>query len=194
MSSPFAVPDSGRGGVEPRDDSLFGELAVSAAIAVVAFGLVTLAATRRPAWLVSAPMPVLVAGAGIGACVFVFERAGLADVLGFDQRDAVDTGAVAIAAGALVAIVAGRTVAALVAVRDERRLELEGAEVAEQVAALTLVPAVATTLVGMLAAGAMLASDLYPARELGLALSAGLLFDLVLVRVPLLAFSGRRIG
>ncbi|MGH2951849.1 MAG: hypothetical protein ACRDKX_07390, partial [Solirubrobacterales bacterium] len=144
--------------------------------------------------LVCAPLPVLVAAAGLGACAFVFERADLVDVLGLEPRQNLDTAAVAIAACALVSIAAGRTLAALLVIGEERRLELTGPEAAEQAATLTLAPALGATLVGMLAAGAMIATDLHPAQELGFALAVGLLLDLTLVRGPLLAFGGRWIG
>jgi hypothetical protein len=52
-------------------------------------------------------------------------------------------------------------------------------------------PALTATAVGGLAAGAMLAADLYPARELGLALAVGLVLDLALVRFAVLGLAGR---
>ena len=187
-SSPFASPLAGVA------NSIFPELPTAAAIAVGIVAVIALAAAGRPAALVAAPLPALVAAAGLGVCAFVFEDGNLVSLLDFDRRPSLDTGAVAIAACALVSISTARLAAALLAARDERRLGLGSADVAEQAAALTLAPALAATLVGVLAAGAMLATDLYPARELGLALAAGLVADLVLVRVALLAFAGRWIG
>jgi hypothetical protein len=194
MSSPFATQPAPAIPIELAQDSLLGELPIPAAIAAGICAVVAIGATRRPLLLFSGALPPLVAAAGIGATAFVFDRGDLVDVLGFDQRDSLDTEAVAIAACALLAIAAGRGASALIAARDQRRLALAGPEVAEQAATLTLPPAGVSTLVGVVAAGAMMTVDLHPAQELGFALAAGLLFDLILARAPLLALAGRRIG
>ena len=51
--------------------------------------------------------------------------------------------------------------------------------------------AILATLGVAAAAGALAGSDLYPAREFGLAVAAGLIIDLILVRVPLVAVLSR---
>ncbi|MGH2955218.1 MAG: hypothetical protein ACRDK9_14630 [Solirubrobacterales bacterium] len=192
VSAPFAAHTGAVLAIRHDQDSLFPELPVPAAIAAGLCAAVAVAATRRPPLALAGPLPPLVAAAGLGACSFVFERGNLVDALGLERQESLATGAVAIAACALVSVAAGRSAGALVAIRDERRLELSGSEVAEHAATLTLAPALAATLVGAIAAAAMVTTDLYPARELGFALAAGLLFDLILVRAPMLAFAARR--
>jgi hypothetical protein len=194
MTVPFPAQPESAVSIELAQDSLLSELAVPAAIAAGICAVVAVAATRRASLLVCGVLPPLVAAAGLGACEFVFDRENVADLLGLEQRESLDTEAVAIAAGVLVAIAAARGVSALVAARDERRLEFTGPEVAEQATTLTLPPAAVSSLVAIIGAVAMITVDVYPAKELGLALAAGLLFDLVLARAPLLAFAGRRIG
>jgi hypothetical protein len=56
---------------------------------------------------------------------------------------------------------------------------------------VTVPAAICSTLVTAAAAGVLAGSDLYPAREFGLAVAAGLLIDLVLLRVPLVAALAR---
>jgi hypothetical protein len=62
---------------------------------------------------------------------------------------------------------------------------------AETAAAFTLPAAIYATAVTALAAGALTGTDLYAAREFGLAAAVGLLIDLILLRVPLLAALAR---
>jgi hypothetical protein len=63
--------------------------------------------------------------------------------------------------------------------------------VAGLAAGLVLPAALVGTLVAGAASGVLAGADLYAAREFGLAVAAGLVLDLVLVRVPLLAAIGR---
>ncbi len=70
-------------------------------------------------------------------------------------------------------------------------LGLEPGLAAETASELTVPAAVAATLIAAAAAGVLAGSDLYPAREFGLAIAAGLLVDLVLLRVPLVAAVAR---
>jgi hypothetical protein len=68
---------------------------------------------------------------------------------------------------------------------------LEPALAAETAAAFTIPAAICSTLITAAAAGVLAGSDLYLARELGLAVAAGLLIDLILLRVPFVAALAR---
>src|SRR4051812_8589442 len=61
----------------------------------------------------------------------------------------------------------------------------------ETATAFTFPAATVATAIGAAAAGVLAGSDLYPAREFGLAVAAGLVIDLLLLRVPLIAALAR---
>ena len=52
--------------------------------------------------------------------------------------------------------------------------------------------AILASLIGAAATGVLTGASLYPAREFGLAVGVGLLLDLVLLRIPLIAVLARR--
>jgi hypothetical protein len=174
-----------------RGESLFDELPVVAAIAAALLAVAVMAATRRPGTLVAVPFALLPAAAGLGACVYVLDQGHLAEAMGSVGRGVVDTAAVAAAAAALAALGASRAMIALQVVRAERRLGIDPDGAAQLAAGLALPGAAAASLAGAAASAALVAADLAVARELGLAVGAGLLVDLVLVRVPLLAALAR---
>lgn len=171
--------------------SLFGELPLAAAIAAALLAAAIGVATRRPGALLAVPFALLPAAAGLGACVYVLDQGHLAGVIGTSGRGLLDTAAVAAAAAALVAIGAARAAIALHAVRTERHLGVDARGAAELAAGLVLPGAAAATLTGAAISAALVGSDLAVAREFGLAVAAGLLVDLVLVRVPLLTSLAR---
>jgi hypothetical protein len=171
--------------------SIFGDLPLAAAVAAALLALGALALTRRPGALLIVPAALLPAAAGLGACVLVFDQGHLADALDLSTSGPLDTAAVAACICALAAVGAARSVAALLASSAERRLGVGPDGAAELAGAFTLPAAVASTIAGVGLAGALLATDLYAAKEFGFAVAVGLVLDLVLVRVPLLAALAR---
>lgn len=171
--------------------SLFDELAVAATLAglllVAAVGMVT----RTPRGLMTVPFALLPAAAGLGACVYVLDQGHLAGAVGTAGRGVLDTAAIAAAAAALATIGAARGVIALWAVRAERRLGIDPQGAAQLATGLTLPGAAGAALAGVAISGVLVGSDLAVAREFGLAIAAGLLVDLVLVRLPLLTALAR---
>jgi uncharacterized membrane protein YdfJ with MMPL/SSD domain len=92
---------------------------------------------------------------------------------------------------ALAAVSANRGVAAIQAVREERFLGLAPAVAAETASALTVPAAATATVIAAAMAGVLTGSDLDPARQFGFAVAAGVIVDLVLMRVPLIAALAR---
>jgi uncharacterized membrane protein YdfJ with MMPL/SSD domain len=86
---------------------------------------------------------------------------------------------------------AARTVTAINAVREERSLGLAPDRAAETASAFTVPAALAATLIVAAMTIVLVGTDLYPAREFGLAIAAGLILDLTLLRVPLVAALAR---
>jgi RND superfamily putative drug exporter len=140
-----------------------------------------------PAAIVS----LLPAGAACGLCVLVFQDGHLAGAIGQHRQGALETGAVASLLAALAAVSAGRAVSAVRASRGERSLGLGIVGAAESAAVLTVPAAIVATLVAGAATGMLAGTDLYPAREFGLAVAAGLVIDMVLLRTPLIAALAR---
>jgi uncharacterized membrane protein YdfJ with MMPL/SSD domain len=171
--------------------SLFAELPLAAAVAAALLVVGTLIVTRRPGALVGVPAALLGAAAGLGACVLVFQEGNLSELFDLVTVDALDTGAVAAAVCALAALGAARAAAALAATRAERRLGVAPDGAAELAGALTLPGVAMATVAGVALTGALLGADLYAAKEFGFAVAVGLLFDLVLIRIPLLAALAR---
>jgi RND superfamily putative drug exporter len=134
---------------------------------------------------------VLPAAAACGLCVLVFQQGHLAGAIGQRGQGALETGAVASMLTALVAISAARAITATRAVRSERALGLGPALAAEMAAAFTVPAAIVASVVTGVAAAGLAGSGMYPAREFGLAVAAGVLIDLALLRVPLLAALAR---
>ena len=187
--TPAGTPGGGAGG-----QSIFPKLGLAAGISAGVLALVLLLSFRTLRTIPVAVVALLPAAAACGLCVLVFQDGHLAGTLGQDRQGALETGAVASLLTALAAVCAARAVTAIRAARGERALGLEPLGAAESAAALT-VPAAITATVIAAAAGAVLAgSDLYSAREFGLAVAAGLVIDLVLVRVPLVTALARWAG
>jgi hypothetical protein len=138
-----------------------------------------------------AVVTLLPAAAACGLCVLVFQDGHVAGLIGQRRQGALENGAVVSLATALVTISAARAVTAVRASRSERSFGLEAPIAAETAAAFTVPAAIYATAVSALAVGVLAGTDLYPAREFGVAAAAGLLIDLILLRVPLLAALAR---
>jgi RND superfamily putative drug exporter len=164
----------------PSDsESLFSKLPLAAAVSAAAIALV-LGIAFSPRAIPVAIVALLPAAAACGLCVLVFQDGHLASAIGQRRQGALEIGAITSLLAALVAISAARAVIALAPVRA-----------AETAAAFTVPAAILATLAAGAGAGVLAGTDLYPAREFGLAVAAGLLVDLVLVRVPLVAAIAR---
>jgi hypothetical protein len=177
---PFAAGAAG------ADDSLLAELPIPAAVAAAVIAIALGLASRIPRAALLAPFALVPAAAAIGATVFVFEDGNLAEPLGVSTAAGVDTGAVAIAIASLVAIGAARATATAVVVGTQRRLGFSAARAAARAGEAILAATTCASLVGALAGGALVAADVAPLQQLGLALAVGLLADLLL-RAPLIA-------
>ncbi len=189
VPSPEATPTPAAKASAP-DPSLFGRLPLAAAISAAALALV-LGVAASPRAIPAALVSLLPAAAACGLCVLVFQEGDLAGAIGQRSQGVLETGAVASLLTALVAISGARAVTAARAAANERALGLKPALAAETAAAFTVPAAILATVVTAVATAALVGSDLYPAREFGLAVAAGVLIDLILLRVPLLAALAR---
>jgi RND superfamily putative drug exporter len=172
-------------------DSLFGRLVLAAAVSAGALLLVFAIGFRSARLIPMAVVALLPAAAACGLCVLVFQDGHIAELFGQRRPGALETGTVASLLAALVAVSAIRGIAAVQAVREERLLGLEPVPSAGTAAALTVPAAVAAGVIGAAMAGVLVGVDLAPAREFGLAIAAGLLLDLVLLRLPIVAALAR---
>ena len=180
-----------RSGDAAADQSLFPKLPLAAGVSAAALLLVLLAAFRSLRVVPVMVVSLLPAAAACGLAVLVLQEGHLASAIGLDGQGALETGAVASLLVAVGAVSAIRSVVLVQAARNERGLALEPERVAEATSGLTL-PAVATaTMVAGVGAGLLVGTDLYSAKEFGLAVAAGLFLDLVLLRLPLTASLAR---
>jgi RND superfamily putative drug exporter len=173
---------------------LFPKLPLAAGISAGAFLVVLLLAFRSLRIVPVAIVTLLPAAAACGLCVLVFQDGHLAEAIDQQRQGALETGAVASLLAALVSVSAARGVGAIQAVRAERALGLERGRAAEMACASTLPAALVATLIAAVAVAVLAGSDLYSAREFGLAVAVGLLVDLILLRVPLVAALARWAG
>ena len=184
-----AASATGGGPEVPSDarQSLFEKLALAAGVSGGALAIVLLLTFRSLRVVPVAIVTLLPAAAACGLCVLLFQDGHLAAALGQRRQGALETGAAASLLTGLVAVSAARGVTALRAARGERGLGLEPGRAGETAAAFTVPAAIVATLVAAAATAVLAGAGLYPAREFGLAVAAGLLIDLVLLRVPLIA-------
>ncbi len=136
-----------------------------------------------------APFSLLAAVAATGFLVFAVQRGHLAGLAG--QRSALVGGSLAACLVAVGTIAAGRSVLVAFSARDARSSGVGATGAAELAAALTLPAVLASTTVILGCFGVLCAADLDAAREVGLGVSFGVVFDLLVVRAPLLAFLAR---
>jgi uncharacterized membrane protein YdfJ with MMPL/SSD domain len=188
-----AASATGGGAEVPGDarQSLFEKLALAAGVSAGALAIVLVLSFRSLRVLPVAIVTLLPAAAACGLCVLLFQDGHPAAALGQRRQAALETGAVASMLTGLVAVLAARGVTALRAARGERGLGLAPGRGAETAAAFTVPAAIVATLVVAAATAVLAGADLYPAREFGLAVAAGLLVDLVFLRVPLIAALAR---
>jgi len=167
-------------------------LAMAAVLAALGLGaLLALGRGNLARLRIAATAPhALVAAAGAGGVlVWIAQDGHLAGAL-TGSHDAVFGGALAVSIVAITAIAAGRAaMGAFIAHREARIVGAVGA--AEVAAGMTLPAAAASTLVIAASFGALAGAGLGVARETGVAIAAGAIADLVLWRVPFLAYLAR---
>ncbi len=163
--------------------AILAGLGTAAALAVGRGGFARL---RIAATAAHVPAP---AAAAIGLLVWSAQDGHLDDAL-TGAHGAVYGGAVAVTAVAVVTIAAGRTVmAGVVTHREAKSVGAVGA--AELAVRRTLPGAAVASLVVAASFGALAGAGLGIARETGVALAAGVVLDLILWRLPFLAFLAR---
>jgi uncharacterized membrane protein YdfJ with MMPL/SSD domain len=103
-----------------------------------------------------------------------------------------ERGAAASLLVALASVSAARSASAMQAEQEAASGGLQPGWAAQWIASLLVPGAIVATLIGAAATGVLAGASLYPAREFGLAVAVGLLLDLLLVRLPLIAALARR--
>jgi uncharacterized membrane protein YdfJ with MMPL/SSD domain len=169
--------------------SLFGDLGLAAAVSAVALMVVFGIAFRSRRALPVALVSLLPAAAACGLCVLVFQDGNLAGVIGQREQGALETGAVAALLAALVSVSAARSAGALQSAGEAAGLEPGWA--GHWAASVAVPGAIVASLIAAAATGVLAGSELYAAREFGLAVAVGLLADLILLRTPLIAVLAR---
>jgi putative drug exporter of the RND superfamily len=195
VPAPVAVSVGGRD-AEALDASraFLGWLPIAAGAAVLILALL-LYALLRPATasrlrtalpaLALAVVSMLPAAAALGALVLVFQDGTLTDPLDYTPQGGPTLGAAIATVGAVAAASAARTVHLAAEFAGARRLGFPSRVAVPLAAELTLPGAATATLVAGAATIVLAGAELVAAKEFGLATAAGLLLDLVLVRVLL---------
>jgi uncharacterized membrane protein YdfJ with MMPL/SSD domain len=133
---------------------------------------------------------MLPAAAAAGVLVFVFQDGRLTDPLDYAPQGGPALSAAIATVGAVAATSAARTIHLAAVLAVERKLGFPSRVAVPLAAELTLPGAAAATLVVGAATIVLAGAELVAAKEFGLATTAGLILDLVLVRallVPALA-------
>jgi uncharacterized membrane protein YdfJ with MMPL/SSD domain len=196
VPAPVAVSVGGRD-AEALDAhrALVDWLPVAAAVAVgllsvllfVVLGTVVPSRLRAALPAVAlAIVTLLPAAAAGGLLVIVFQDGRLTGPLDYAPLGAPTLGALIAAVGAIAAISAARTIQLVAGLDVERELGFPPRAAVPLAAALTLPAVTAATLIVATATLVLVGADLVAAKELGLAVAAGLLLDLVLARVLLM--------
>jgi hypothetical protein len=173
-------------------DAVFGDLPLAAGVAAVALAVVLGVAFRSRLALPVGIVSLLPAAAASGLCVLVLQEGRLASPIGLTAQGALESGAVAALLVALASVSAARSASAMQTAQDVTSAGLGPGWAAQWTTSLLMPGAVVATLIGAAATGILAGANLYPAREFGLAVAVGLLLDLVLLRLPLIAVLARR--
>jgi uncharacterized membrane protein YdfJ with MMPL/SSD domain len=139
-----------------------------------------------PSAVALAIVTLLPAAAAGGLLVIVFQDGHLTGPLDYAPLGAPTLGALVAAVGAIAAISAARTIQLVAGLGVERELGFPPRAAVPLAAALTLPAVTAATLIVAAATLVLVGADLVAAKELGLAVAAGLLLDLVLARALLM--------
>jgi len=173
-------------------DAVFGDLPLAAGVAAVALVVVLGVLFRSRLALPVGVASLLPATAACGLCVLVFQDGHLAGEIGLSRQDALESGAAASLLVALASVSAARSASAMQAEQEAASGGLQPGWAAQWIASLLVPGAIVATLIGAAATGVLAGASLYSAREFGLAVAVGLLLDLILVRLPLIAALARR--
>jgi putative drug exporter of the RND superfamily len=133
---------------------------------------------------------VLPAAAALGILEFVFGDGRATTALDYAPQDALQLDAVLAGAAGVLAISAARSAAYPISLRGERAVAVRERP-AEREARLALGPAGAGSAIAAAAAAVLIGSDVIPAKEIGFMLAAGIVLDLVALRVLLVPALGR---
>jgi uncharacterized membrane protein YdfJ with MMPL/SSD domain len=163
-------------------DAIFGDLPIAAAVAALVLAVVLGVAFSARLAAPVAVVSLLPAAAACGLCVLVFQ----------DGQGALENGAVASLLAALASVSAARSASAMHASQEATAGGLEPGWGAQWTASLLVPGAIVASLIGAAMTGVLLGASLAPAREFGFAVAAGLLLDLIVVRLPLIAALARR--
>jgi uncharacterized membrane protein YdfJ with MMPL/SSD domain len=168
-------------------------VAAGVAVGLLSVLLFIVLGTVVPSRLRAAPSAValaivtlLPAAAAGGLLVIVFQDGRLTGPLDYAPLGAPTLGALIAAVGAIAAISAARTIQLVAGLAVERELGFPPRAAVPLAAALTLPAVTAATLIVAAATLVIVGADLVAAKELGLAVAAGLLLDLVLARALLM--------
>jgi RND superfamily putative drug exporter len=123
--------------------------------------------------------------AGVAAMLGVFSGGHLTGLLDYTDSGAPHLPAFVIVGSVLLALGLARGASFAAALREERLLGGGAAGSLARSGLLTLMPFSVATLAGVVIAGVWLGSDLLPAKELALGLTAGLAADLLVSRILL---------
>jgi RND superfamily putative drug exporter len=172
---------------ELRDtaDRVGGDLplfALAALLAVAALWSMLLRSAFGPLLVLSALTGPL---AGVAAMIAVFGQGRLTGLLDYTDAGAAHLQPLAIVAAVLLALGLARAAESAAALREERLLGAGAAGSLARSGLLTLLPALASTIAGLLLVEIWLGSDLLVAKELALGLGAGLAADLLIARTVL---------
>jgi uncharacterized membrane protein YdfJ with MMPL/SSD domain len=173
------------------DEALYDRVPLAAGIAALAVAALLFALLRRPllatALGISALLP---AAATAGALAFVFEDGRLTGPLDYVPQGAPHLDAVIAVLAGVAAVSAARS--ALFALTLDQEGGAPGG--LERTLRVTLQASGSATLIGGAAALVLVGSDLVAAKELGLGAAAGLVGDLVGLRVLLVPALDRLVG
>jgi trehalose monomycolate/heme transporter len=173
------------------DDELTDRLPIAAALAAAALAVLIFWFARRPFLALGLGIASLLPAAGaLGLLELVFADGRLTGPLDYAPQGAAQLDAVLAVAAGVAAVSAARSAGYPIVLRGERVIAVrQGA--AERVARLVLPPAGAATVIAAATAAVLVGTDVLPVKQAGPALAAGLVLDLVLLRVLLVPALGR---
>jgi trehalose monomycolate/heme transporter len=165
------------------DERLFERLPVAAAIAALAVAILLFAFVRTPFLALGLGLSALLpAAAAVGLLTLVFDDGLLTGPLDYEPQGAPHLDVVLAVVAGVGAVSAGRSALyAITLAGDRQATDPSGAPL--RAASLMLPSAGAATLIAAAAAGVLVGSDLVPAKEVGAGLAAGLVLDLVGLRL-----------
>jgi putative drug exporter of the RND superfamily len=166
-------------------DRMSGDLALVALVALLGTAALWSLLFRSAFGPLLALAAAIAPLAGLGAIVAVFGKGRLQDLFDYASAGGLHIETYVVVGATLLAIGLARGAQTATALREERELGGGPAGSLARAGVLTLMPAAAASLVGIVLAGVWAGSELLAAQEIGLGLAVGLLADLVLTRLLL---------